>query len=73
VTLSDKAMALAEAQAAKDRDLLARLQAAGEVMRVVAGDEDARAFVADIQRRIVVRNRRRPDPTIIPKSKRRRR
>jgi hypothetical protein len=73
MTLSDKAMALAEAQAAKDRDLLARLQAAGEVVRVVSGDEDARAFVADIERRIVVRNRRKPDPTIIPKSKRRRR
>lgn len=73
MTLSDKARELAEKQAAKDRDLLARLQAAGEVVRVVTGDADAQAFVADIQRRIVVRNRRKPDPTIIPKSKRRRR
>ena len=73
MALSEKALARAEAQAAKDRDLLARLAAVGEVVRVVGGDADAQAVVADIKRRMVVRNRRRPDPTIIPKAKRRRR
>jgi hypothetical protein len=65
VTLSPEAVAIAEQQAKRDRDTLARLVRAGTVKR----DGPRSPLVVDIERR----NRPTPDWTIIPKRKRRKR
>lgn len=50
MTLAPEVMAIAQAQAAKDRDLLAKLRRAGLVRKHSTGNADPR-FVADIEAR----------------------
>jgi hypothetical protein len=51
VTLSPEVLAIAERQAATDRDLLARLVRSGVAMKSGTGNPDP-AFVRDIERRV---------------------
>lgn len=76
--IDEKAMAIARAQAAIDRDTLARLVAMGKVQRADGEyerthPEVARPFVADIKRRVDALVGPRVNLAIRPKSKRRRR
>lgn len=70
--LTREVQAIAERQAREDRDLLARFVRSGVAKRSGPGTTpEHRAFIADIERR--ARPRPPVNPTIIPKSKRRKR
>lgn len=71
--ITPEAMAIAEARAAADRDLLARLRREGKVILQPAYTGKARPFVKDIERRAFGDGRSRGMDTIRPKNKKRRR